>query len=148
MPKCRYCDEEISRLDKDICPYCGGLNPLKDSSDYTEDITETIAEINLLKEEQVKLKSRLIAGLLAIFFGIFGGHLFYLGKNKLASISLSVSLAFIAGLGSILFFTTTALHNAFGYLLPYFILELFMIIVSILIFTRNDIKDAKGDYLK
>lgn len=145
MPRCRYCHAEITRLDKEICPYCGGLRPLEGSEDITEDVTRVLDPVAV--EEAPKLKSRKAAGLFAIFLGVFGAHLFYLGKNKAGALVVAVTAAFIAGLGSLLFFTG-AIHNALAFFIPYFIEEAGMIAAGIVIFKRPDMKDGKGDLLR
>ena len=40
--KCKYCHEKISKLDKDVCPFCGGLKPLEGVEDQTQDITKAL----------------------------------------------------------------------------------------------------------
>lgn len=143
MAKCKYCGEEISRLDKDNCPFCGGRKPLEGMDDSTQDMTKSLAELNI---EAPKQKSKVIAAILAFTFGIFGAHSFYLGKYKIGFIILAISLTSIAGLGSILFFTV--LQNAFGYLIPFFVMEAIMIAVGVSLLVRHDIKDANGEFLK
>ena len=47
MAKCKYCGAEISRLDKDNCPFCGGRKPLEGVDDSTQDMTKSLAELNI-----------------------------------------------------------------------------------------------------
>ena len=143
MAKCKYCGESINRLDKEICPFCGGIKPLEGIDDSTEDFTTALESIN---ETSNKPKSKIIAAILAFLLGIFGFHNYYLGKYKIGFITLGISLALIAGIGSILFFT--CIKNVFGYLIPYFVMESLMIVVGISFILRHDIKDAKGEFLK
>lgn len=145
MARCKYCGEEISRLDKDICPFCGGKRPLEDVDASTQDMTKALETLQELGIEP-KSKSKTIAALLAFFLGIFGAHNFYLGKYKIGFITLGISLASIAGIGSILFFVV--FHNVLGYLIPYFIMEALMIAVGISFLVRADITDANGEFLK
>ena len=143
MAKCKYCGAEISRLDKDNCPFCGGRKPLEGVDDSTQDMTKSLAELNI---EEPKQKSKIVAAILAITLGIFGAHSFYLGKHKIGFIILTISVATIAGIGSIFFFTL--IHNAFGYLIPYFVMEAIMIAVGVSLIVRHDIKDSAGEFLK
>lgn len=145
MAKCKYCGAEISRLDKDICPFCGGRKPLLEDNNQTQDITKALEGLQELGIEP-RTKSKIIAALLAFFLGIFGAHNYYLGKHKIGLITLGISLFSIGGIGTILFFT--ALHNAFAYLIPYFVMETLMIIVGVSLLVRNDIKDSTGEFLR
>lgn len=143
MAKCKYCGEEISRLDKDNCPFCGGRKPLEGMDDSTQDMTKSLAELNI---DSPKQKSKIIAAILAFTLGIFGCHCFYLGKHKIALIILAISLVSIGGIGSILFFAL--MHNVFAYLIPLFLMEAIMIGVGVSILVRHDVKDNSGEFLK
>lgn len=145
MAKCKYCGVEINRLDKEICPFCGGKKPLEEDNNSTQDVTKALETLKQMGVEP-KSKSKVVAALLAFFLGIFGVHNYYLGKFKIGLITLCISLLSIAGIGSILFFA--ALHNVFAYLIPYFVLEALMIVVGISFLVRPDITDANGDFLK
>ena len=49
MPKCKYCHENITKFDREFCPFCGGHNPLEGNDCLTQDITQTI---DVLKSEK------------------------------------------------------------------------------------------------
>lgn len=142
MAKCKYCGESISRLDKDVCPFCGGNKPLDGIDDSTQDITKAIEQIDV----NTMQRSKVIAAVMAFLLGIFGLHNFYLGKNKIGLVTFGISAITIGGIGSILFFTV--LNNVFAYLIPYFFLEALMIGVGISILARHDIKDERGEFLR
>lgn len=144
MAKCKYCHESITRLDRDVCPFCGGLKPLEGTDDSTQDITKVIGQVE--HAEDLKLHSKLVAALLAFFLGIFGANLFYLGKAKKALIVLAISLVFIGGLGSLIFFL--AWSSPFAYLIFYFILEALMIAVGVGYLVKHNITDSNGAFLK
>ena len=146
MPKCKYCDAQISRLDKEICPFCGGLKPLEGVDNSTQDFTKAFSPISE-ESKNIKYKSRILAGILAILFGFLGVHSFYLGYKKVGIIALLVSAILIAGLGSILFFTNL-ISNAFAFLIPYFVVEACMIGVGISYFVKHDSTDARGELLR
>lgn len=146
MPKCKYCDAQISRLDKEICPFCGGLKPLEGIDNSTQDFTKAFSPISE-EVKNVKYKSRIVTGILAILFGCLGVHSFYLGYKKVGIITLLVSAILIAGLGSILFFTNL-INNALAFLIPYFAIEACMIDVGISCFIKRDTVDARGELLK
>lgn len=144
MAKCKYCHESITRLDREVCPFCGGLKPLEGTDDSTQDITKVIGQVE--HAENLKLHSKLVAALLAFFLGIFGANLFYLGKTKKALIVLAISLLFIGGLGSLIFFL--AWSSPFAYLIFYFILEAMMIAVGVGYLVKHSITDSNGAFLK
>lgn len=145
MPKCRYCHESISRLDKDICPFCGGKKPLEGVDDSTIDITK-VFDPTLLKQQKLEPRSKVCTGILSILLGIFGIDELYIYRFKRALITLVITLLFVGGLGSILFFF--ALKNVFGFLIPYFVLEFYFIFKGIYIFVSPTIKDGRGEFLK
>lgn len=145
MARCKYCHESITRLDKEVCPFCGGLKPLEGTDDSTQDITKVIGQVE--NTESLKFRSKVIAAILAILFGVFGANLFYLGKIKKGLIVLAISVLFIVGFGSILFFAIPW-HNALAFLIFYFILETLMIGVGIAYLTKHNITDKNGAFLK
>ena len=145
MPKCKNCGSEISRLDKDICPFCGARKPLEGLDDSTQDMTKALETLQELGVEP-KSKSKIISAVLAFVLGIFGAHCYYLGKYKIGLIILGISLATIGGIGSILFFLV--FHNVLGYLIPFFLMEGIMIGVGLSYLLRHDITDANGEFLK
>ena len=145
MAKCKYCGSEISRLDKDLCPFCGGRKPLEGLDDSTEDMTKALEGLKDL-DVTPKGKSKIVAALLAIFLGLVGGHAIYLGKYKIALFTFIISVITIGGFGTIAFFTF--LQNAFAYLIPFFVMEALMIITGIALLTRSDVSDVNGEFLK
>ena len=145
MAKCKYCGAEISRLDKDICPFCGKTKPLDGVDSSTQDMTkafETLKEMGV----EPRQKSKIIAAILAFILGVFGVHNYYLGKYKIGLITLGITLVSVGGIGSILYFAL--MHNIFAYLIPYFVMEFLMILVGVSLLVRNDISDVNGDFLK
>ena len=146
MAKCKYCHETISRLDKEVCPFCGGIKPLEGTDTSTQDVTKVIDQIGD-GNVKIKHKKRVIAAILAATVGIFGLHLVYTGKYKKALI-ISVSvLAFIGILGIINFFAI-GLKNIWAFLIPYFFVEAFMIYVGIVLLTNHSIQDGHGEFLE
>lgn len=73
-------------------------------------------------------KSRLVAGLLGIFLGVFGVHNFYLGYTGKAVAQLLISVLSC--------FTLAGVSEIWG------------LIEGILVLTNKDSKDAKGNPLK
>lgn len=144
--KCRHCGENISRLDKDVCPFCGGLKPLEGAVDHTEDITKALEAVKIEKKDQVKPKLRIVAFLLEFFLGIFGADSFYLGKWIKGLIVIGIT--FVAtGLGGLALWLA-GLHNPFAFLIPFFVVIVAHFIFSLNYVFRHDIKDSKGVFLK
>lgn len=145
MAKCKYCHETISKLDKDICPFCGGLKPLEGVGDYTEDITKAFDPIKQDPDMEVNFKKKQTAGLLAIFLGIFGANFFYTKKNKLGFISLGVTLVLYLVMVLLYVFVY---QSILFLILPYVALEIFYIYLGIKYFKSSDIKDGDGEFLR
>lgn len=145
MAKCKYCHQDITRLDKEICPFCGGLKPLEGDSGHTLDITKVIDQVE--HADQLKFHSKVVAALLAIFLGIFGANNFYLGFKKKGLIALAISIVAIAGLGSLIYFVANW-ASPFAYLIFYFVLEAIMIGVGVRYLVSHSVTDSSGAFLK
>lgn len=145
MAKCKYCNETISKLDKDICPFCGGLKPLEGVGDYTEDFTKAFDPIKQEAGLEVNFKKKKTAGILAICLGIFGAHFFYLKKNKYGFISLGVTLGLYIAM---VLLYVLVLQSILFLILPYVAIEIFYVILGIRYFTNSNIKDGDGEFLR
>lgn len=145
MPKCHYCHEELSRLDKDICPFCGAKKPLEGVDESTIDITKMYDPVNL--RTTLKPRSRILAGILSFILGVFGIHEFYIFRKKRGFVILLISICLIGGLGTLLFFTGLK-GNVFAYLIPFFIVELYCILEGVILLVSHTIKDGRGEFLK
>ncbi len=145
MAKCRSCHADITRLDKDVCPFCGCPKPLEGDSGQTQDITKVIEQVE--HADQLKYHSKVVAAILAIFLGIFGANSFYLGFKKKGFIALAISVFSIAGLGSLIYFVAKW-NSPFAYLIFYFVLEAIMIGVGVHYLVSRSITDSSGAFLK
>ena len=144
MARCKYCHEVISRLDKDVCPFCGGQKPLDGTDTSTQDVTKVIDQLE--KPLKLKHKKRIVAALLAIVVGFLGAHYIYLGKFKKALVMALISIGLIAGLGSILFFVAS-MRNALAFLIPYFVIEAVCLVFGYILLTNRSIQDSHGEFL-
>ena len=144
MAKCKYCHESISRLDKEVCPFCGGIKPLDGTDTSTQDVTKVIDQLE--NPTKIKHKKKIIAAILAILFCIFGAHHYYLGKIKKGLISAGISIGFVIVFGFILF--VFGLRNALAFAIAYLIVELVMIFFAIMYLTKHNIQDAYGEFLE
>jgi len=145
MAKCKYCHEVISRLDKEVCPFCGGKKPLEGTDTSTHDVTKVIDQLD--QPVKIKHKKRVIAALLAVFFGFLGAHYLYLGKFKKALIAALICLGFIAVVGLLLFFAVKW-HNVLAFLIPYFITECYSLFSGYVYLTKHSIQDSHGEFLE
>lgn len=147
MAKCKYCHETISKLDKDICPFCGGLKPLEGLADYTEDFTRAFDPIKM--DADAESKKRNTAAIFGFALGFFGGHYFYLGFIKNALIQLAINVVVVA----LLVLLPILLKIEMPISLIFFIALGLLFIGTNVFFglrylNRSDLKDAKGDLLR
>ncbi len=148
MPKCKYCHENITKFDKEICPFCGGKKPLDGVDCSTADITQTIQTVDNQKALNYKPHSKKINAWLCVFFGIFGADNFYLGFRKEGLIRLVINIIYISSLFSLLFFLPTNLGLLYSLLISVGSTFLFYVIIGILSFFTTSKKDSKGIFLK
>ena len=146
MMKCKSCGATLSKLDKEICPFCGTRKPLEGMEDVTQDITKAFTPISH-EYVSTKPKRKLYAAILSFLLGFAGAAAFYIGKKKLGLTQIAISIVLIAGLGCLLFFTG-ALPNALAFLIPYFAIELVSIIAGVQLLVSNSITDSRGEFLK
>lgn len=101
---CKNCGQEIDNL-AEICVHCGvkvgngtkyckncGFELPAGAEFCTNCGVSNNAAPNQAPEASAKSKSKIAAGLLAIFLGAYGVHNFYLGFTKRAVIQLLVSI--------------------------------------------------------
>lgn len=94
MLKCKNCGEKLTKFNKEICPYCGCLNPIEDSVDDSD----TTRKIDILNDYSSDIKESFtirkhIFIILSFFVGIFGIQFIYIKKYKLFLINLLLSLS-------------------------------------------------------
>ena len=146
MAKCKYCHENISRLDKEVCPFCGGVRPLEGTDTSTQDVTKVINTVGT-DNVKIKHKKRIIAAILAATLGIFGMQHIYLGKYKKALLFSSLCFSYIGLLGLFDYFVV-GLKNIWAFLIPYFLVQGFLFYVAFVFLTNHSIQDAHGEFLE
>ncbi len=149
MAKCKYCGENITKFDKEICPFCGGKDPIDYTKQDTCDITQTINTISPSKKEEIKLKEhkKSINFILCLLLGLFGADSFYLGYKKEGLIRIGSTIVLYVGLFLIFFFTLFKDNIVLAILIPLAIIYLIYIVLSIvLLFFRK--KDKAGVFLR
>lgn len=88
MAKCIQCGSKI-KDDANYCPVCGLRNPL--DKKINDDVTIALDDINS-KVPLIESKSKVKACVLAMCLGFTGAHYRYLGKKKMALVSIVVSI--------------------------------------------------------
>ena len=147
MPKCKYCGENITKFDKEICPFCGGKKPLEGVESYTVDITQTINTVDKKTVENYKQHSKLINSLLCMFLGIFGADSFYLGHFKSGISRLLVGFIYIISLFCILYFAVN-LEILYSLLISIGSIFIVYFILGVIGLFLNSRKDSNGAFLK
>ncbi len=147
MPKCKYCHENITKFDKEICPFCGGKKPLEGVDDSTYDITQFV-DIMKKSDQEVKFKQRkrVTNGLLCMFLGIFGADAFYLGFKKIGFIRLIIDIVIYAAISLILFFFTEL--SFYSFIIPFGVLFIIYFIIGIINLSIRGKKDINGVFLR
>lgn len=145
MAQCKYCHASITRIDREVCPFCGGKRPLDGTDTSTQDVTKIVDQLENAVE--IKHKKRIVAALLAVFFGLFGAPLFYLGKVKKGFLTACICLGLIGVVGLILFFAAKW-HSVFAFLIPYFVVEACCLFTAFVYLTRHNIQDSHGEFLE
>lgn len=145
MPNCKNCGSRLTKFDKDRCPVCGFEHPLDGVSSETVEITSQI-DINTPDYKNAKIKKRKTFLIFSILLGFTGLQFFYLGYKKWGIITLFSSLILIVGLGALLYFVTPL--SFYSFLFSLSISYLINIILGIIIFFDEKIKDAYGGVIR
>lgn len=147
MPKCKNCGENITKFDKEICPFCGCKNPLDADYTQTSDVTQTLDTLgNEEIKQEFKKHSRLLTSVFCGLGGIFSLDLFYLGFIKEGLIRLGINILFFL----VIFLPIGLLLKdswLLATLLPLGILYLVYIVIGIITFFNHKKKDKNGVFL-
>ena len=145
MPNCKNCGSRISKFDKDRCPVCGTVAPLKGVSSDTVEIT---SEIDLKSGEfKFKPKERNVAVLFFFLLGFTGAGFFYLVKKKTGLIWLIGNLLVI-GLLFLLFYLPVNAGLLWAIVIPMIISYIVNIVVGFFYLMKSDIKDGRGEFIR
>ena len=145
MPTCRHCNRQIEKFETDICPYCGGKDPIP-ASYKTMDITKNIAKVDGKSVNLYKSKSQAVYANLCLFLGFAGIHNFYIKKPKLGYIDIAITAFIIALMGSLLTFLTPL--QGFGYLIAFGVAFLLFAIYSFYLRQKDSPRDGEGEFLR
>ena len=145
MAQCKYCHAALTRIDREVCPFCGGKRPLDGTDTSTQDVTKIGDQLGNAVE--IKHKKRIVAAILAVLFGFLGAPHIYLGKFKKGLVTAAICLGLIGGVGLILFFAVKW-HSAFAFLIPYFLVEAYSLFTAFMYLTKHNIQDSHGEFLE
>jgi len=150
MPKCKYCGENITKFDKEICPCCGAKKPLAGNGCETTDITESIKTIAPDDEARInfKPKKKIINGLLCMFLGVFGLDSLYLGYKTRFLVRLIVNAILYICLVLVFYFTNQNSAPLFIFLLPFAIIFTVYFVIGIVLLLLKNKKDSNGAFLQ
>jgi len=147
MPKCKNCGENITKFDKEVCPFCGCKNPLDANREKTCDVTQVIETIKPSDTEFKFVQHKKIGNFfLMMFLGLFGADAFYLGFVKEGILRIILNLLVISGLFCLFFFLKIfSLGISIGVSCG-IVFGIYFILSFILCFIRK--KDANGVLLR
>ena len=154
MPKCRYCHENITKLDREICPFCGGKKPFEGSEYLTQDITQTIDTISKDKIKPFKQHSKKIMALYCMFLGFFGADCFYLGFKKYGFYRIIINFVITAVLGTASLFLLPLINSSlvfdfyYHYIFAFIFLFIIYFILGITRFYTKNKKDSNGVFVR
>ncbi len=145
MPVCRYCGARIEKFNKDRCPVCGELEPLKGvTSDTVEITTEIDLTEELKKDYHPKTKKKFF--LFSALLGWTGIQFHYLRYFKVGLIWMAINLAILAGGFCAFYF---GLGNLLlGLLIPILLVYASNISLGVAVLKKTSIKDGNGNLLK
>lgn len=165
---CRHCGLEYKTDEAVLCPRCqapkgkgGNFCPFCGVQVTPEQKICTNCGVEMDMYGIHGVKSKIAAGLLGIFFGVYGIHNFYLGYYKKAAVQLGLVLFSYIMYGGVLFVSMTfsdALLSDTGiiafliaavvFALLRFGVRIWAFVEAVLIFCGKIKKDGKGRMLK
>lgn len=149
MPKCKYCGENITKFDKEICPFCGEKNPIDTEKEETCDVTQTLNTVNINTKEKINIKEhkKVVNFVLCLLLGLFGVDSFYLGYKKEGLIRIISTLLIYGGCFSLFYFLVFANNLVLSLTIPLAIIYFIYIVLSIVILIKRS-KDHNGVFLR
>ena len=152
MPKCKYCGEKLTRLDTDICPFCGSLKPLQGVENTTQDLTKVL---DVVKTENIKYKPKRKSTYIALtgLLGTFGAGEFYIHNHVKGLISLGITVV-TTGIAFLLsYFLMKEIPNNMWYVIiitaSTFLFNFAIHLVRGLFkINQNDLETKEGELLK
>lgn len=141
MPICKNCGEQLSSIDKDICPFCGQIKPFDLSKKEKTDTTQVL-KFDVEESENVEFRSKKTLLLLSFLLGFLAAHYLYLKEKRSFLILLCCSLITFIGLSLIL--SLAVFHNAIGILVAFALPVLINLFYGFYYFNNKNIKDKNN----
>ena len=145
MPNCKFCHQEITKFDTDVCPHCGAIHPI-DPNYKTMDITKNIKTLTGEHFDLPKTRSQKVFGILCMTLGWAGVHDFYIYMPKRAFLHILVTLALTLGIGLPVFFL--AWQNVLAFLIPFLFVWLVHVPLGLVYWKVESPKDGRGEFLR
>lgn len=145
MAKCRQCGAKVSDTEV-VCPVCGLINPIKQKSKKTVEITSTLS-LEDVDAKDFKPKYKRIVSLLFTICGWSGAGFFYLGFKKQGLFWLLFNFILIGGLSG-LGVTMRVIDFIPGLLIVTGGFYLVNIVFGLTYLFAHDRKDGKGQFLE
>ena len=145
MPSCKYCHQEISKFDTDICPHCGARRPI-DPNYKTMDITKNIKTVAGDGYELPKSRSQKVYGILCMTLGWLGVHDFYIYMPKRGAMHLIATILLVLIVGLPVFFA--AWPNPLAFIIPLLVAILAHIPLGYVYWKVESPKDGRGEFLR
>lgn len=145
MPTCRNCGARLSKFDKDICPVCGTLDPLKGVSSETVEITSQV-DLSEFQEGQKVVRRRKKMLILFLSIGFTGLGFFYLKKKKEALFYIAINILLFTS-GFLLLHLLAGLNIALAIILPIVAMYVMSAIFGLIYFYTPNLKDGEGEFV-
>lgn len=145
MPNCKYCHQEITKFDTDVCPHCGAKRPI-DPNYETMDITKNIKTVAGDRFQLPKTRSQKTFGILCMTLGWAGVHDFYIYMPKRGVLNIIATLLITLGVGLPVFLA--AWPNPLAFIIPFLVVALLHIPLGIVYWKVESPKDGRGEFLR
>jgi hypothetical protein len=145
MPNCKHCGSRIEKFNKDMCPICGGTNPLENVTSETVEITSQFCTESF-KDSEIKMRKRSIFLILSILLGFTGVHYFYIYRRKAGLFTLIGSIALFSTLLVVLLLIK--LKTIFAIFIPLLVVYLINIVISLIFTLTYKFKDGNGNIIR
>lgn len=145
MPNCRNCGARLNKWDSDVCPICGIKHPLEGVTSETVEVTKYGMQTDGLELDRPKTRKSVLTFFCAL--GWTGAGYFYLKFKKMGIIWLSANLAFIGGIGTVLWLLLK-LNPFVSYLITFVIAYLVNSLVGVYYLLKGDVKDGDGEFIQ
>lgn len=145
MPNCRNCGARLNKWDSDVCPICGIKHPLEGVTSETIEVTKYGMQTDGLDLDRPRTRKSIL-----IFFcsiGWTGAGYFYLKFKKVGLFWLLGNLAFIVGIG-ILLWLGLSVKPFIAFPITLVISYIVNSLVGVYYLLKGDVKDGDGEFIQ